>query len=104
MSADSVIAVIAKITAKPGSRDQVVAVLAEMVQAVNNEPGTLTYAMHTQADDDVTVWFYERYSDAAALATHGSSDAMKASGPKLAGLLAGRPEIIRLTPHSAKGF
>ncbi len=75
-----------------------------MVDAVNAEAGTTMYVLHVQADDDVTVWFYERYTDAAALAAHGSSDAMKATGPKLKGLLAGRPEVIRLATVAGKGI
>jgi quinol monooxygenase YgiN len=97
------LAVVAKLTAAPGKRDEVVAVLSGMVEAVRAETGTTVYALHTQNDDDVTVWFYERYVDDSALAAHGASDAMKSLGPKLAGLLGGRPEIIQLTPIVAKG-
>ena len=99
----SKIAVIAKLTAKEGKRDEVIAVMTEMVGAVNAEAGTEIYALHTQADDEVTIWFYELYTDGDALTAHGSSEAMAASGPKLKGLLAGRPEIIKLTPVAAKG-
>ena len=97
------IALLAKITTLPGKRDEVVAVFTEMVASVADEVGTTVYAMHTQADDEVTVWFYEKYTDKEALAAHGSSDAMKAMNPKLKGLLAGRPELIMLTPQAAKG-
>jgi quinol monooxygenase YgiN len=97
------IAIIAKLTAVEGRRDDVVEVMRSMVEAVNAEAGTTVYALHVQADDDVTIWFYERYTDDAALVAHGTSDAMKASGPRLKGLLAGRPEIIRLSPVAAKG-
>ncbi len=103
MTPQSTIAVLAKLTAKPGNRDQVVAILSDMVAAVEDEPGTVTYALHTANDDDVTIWFYERYTDDTALAAHSAGDAMKALGPRLAGLMAARPEIIRLTPHAAKG-
>ena len=58
--------------------------------------------MHVSTEQSA-IYFYERYTDQAALAAHGSSDAMKAVGPKLKGLTAGRPEITMLTPVAAKG-
>ncbi len=100
----SKIAVIAKLTTNEGKRDEVVAVMTAMVEAVNAEVGTEIYALHTQADDDVTIWFYELYTDKDSLKAHGTSEAMAASGPKLKGLLAGRPEIIMLNPVAAKGL
>jgi quinol monooxygenase YgiN len=103
MGMSSVI-VLAKIVAKEGMRAELIAVLQDLVANAHNEPGTNVYAMHTANDDDVTVWFYERYVDQAALATHGTSDTMKAVGPRLAPLMAGRPELIHLTDVAAKGF
>jgi quinol monooxygenase YgiN len=52
----------------------------------------------------VTIWFYERYADQEALKTHSSSSAMKAAGPQLAPLMAGRPELIMLNDVASKGF
>jgi quinol monooxygenase YgiN len=96
--------VLAKLTAVEGKRTEVVSVLTAMVEHARSETGTEVYAMHTAADDDVTVWFYERYTDEGALTSHSTSDTMKALGPKLAGLVAGRPELIRLNDVVAKGL
>ena len=63
----SKVAVIAKITALPGLRDEVVAVLSEVVEATTSEPGTLVYAMNVDKADDDVIWFYELYTDEAAL-------------------------------------
>jgi quinol monooxygenase YgiN len=98
----SKIAVLAKLVAAPGKRDDLVAVLSAQVALVNDEAGTEVYALHTAGDDDV--WFYELYTNDDAFAFHGTTDAIKALGPKLAGLLAGRPEIIKLQPVVAKGL
>jgi quinol monooxygenase YgiN len=97
------VAVVAKLTAAPGKRDDVVAVLRDVVAATDNEPGTIVYAMNVEKDCDV-IWFYELYTDEAALAAHGGSEAMKAAGPKLADKLGGRPEIIQVVPVAAKGL
>ncbi len=100
----SKIAVLAKLTAAEGKRDELVAVLSAQVGLVNDETGTEIYALHTSATDEVTVWFYELYTDKAALDAHSTSENMKALGPKLKGLTAGRAEIIPLTPVVGKGL
>src|SRR5579871_5699398 len=97
------VAVVAKLTAAPGKRDEVVDVLREVVAGTDNEPGTLVYALNVEKDSDV-IWFYELYTDEAALAAHGGSEAMKAAGPKLADKLGGRPEIIQVVPVVGKGI
>lgn len=99
----SKIAILAKLTAAPGKRDELVAVLSAQVGLVSDETGTEVYALHV-GDDEDSVWFYERYTDEAALAFHGQTDAMRELGPKLKGLVAARPEITKLTPVVAKGL
>ena len=100
----SKVAVIAKITCKEGMRNEALALFKAHVEFVAGESGTLIYALNVDSKDDVTVWFYELYSDQEALKVHGAGDAMKAMGPKLAACMAGRPEISILTPVAAKGI
>lgn len=100
----SKISILAKLTAAPGKRDEAIAVLSEQVGLVADEVGCEIYALHTDNGDDVTIWFYERYTDQAALDFHGQTPAMKALGPKLKGLMAARPEITLVTPIVAKGI
>ena len=100
----SKISVLAKLTAAEGKRGEAVAVLSAQVGLVNEETGTEIYALHTDDSDEVTIWFYELYSDAESLAHHSGSPAMAALGPKLAGLMAARPQIMRLSPVTAKGL
>lgn len=96
--------ILAKLTAAEGKRDELVAVLSTMVEHTKSEPGTEIYALHTSKADEVTVWFYERYADEASAELHSGSDVMKSLGPKLAGLLGGRPELIHLDDVVAKGL
>lgn len=98
------IAAIVKLTAQAGKRDELVSALKPLVDGVADEPGTLAYALHTSNSEDDVVWFYELYSDQAALDTHSSSDTMKAAMPALAGLLGGRPEMHYCTPVGGKGL
>jgi quinol monooxygenase YgiN len=100
----SKVAVVAKITAAPGKRDELVTALAELVKATEDEPGTLIYALNTDKGNDDVVWFYELYTDDAALAAHSGSEAMKAVGRKLGGLVGGAPEITTLDVVGGKGI
>ena len=99
----SQVAMIAKIPAAPGKRAELAAVFQAMLEHVETEPGTLRYVLHEDAKDDNVLWFYELYTDQAALDAHAGSSAMKAIGPKLGGLLGGAPELIALRPLGGKG-
>ena len=97
-------AIIAKITAKPGKRDELIAGLQAALDNAEAEPGTLVYVLHTDNGDPDTVWFYERYDSQEGLDAHRTSDAMKAVGLELRDVAAGRPEITVVTPVSGKGL
>lgn len=88
------VSVIAKITALPGMRDEMVTVLSDVATAAQDEPGTELYAMNLDKSDENVIWFYEVYADEAALAAHSGSEAMKAAGAKLRDKAAGRPELM----------
>lgn len=94
------IAIIAKLTVKEGKEDEFKAAGAEMVAAVKaNEAGrTLQYTLAQSKSAPTEFYFIEAYADDEAAAAHTKTDHMAAFGGKLAGLLAGRPEIIRLDP------
>ena len=98
------VALIAKMTAKEGKRDELVGVCRDLVAATESEPGTLLYSMNVSTTEPEVVWFYELYTDQDALGAHGGSDAMKAAGPALRDLLAGRPELQFLEPVTGKGL
>lgn len=97
-------ALLAKITAQPGKRAELVAALQAMVEAVEAEPGTVQYVLHTDDANEDIVWFYERYADDAALQAHMTSEAMKQLGASMRDLAAGRPELTRLSLVSGKGL
>ncbi len=98
------VAVVAKITAVPGKRDEVVDALRTVVAAAREEPGTLVYAMNVDKSDADAIWFYELYTDDAAFAAHGTSETMKSVGEQLRDKAAGRPEITVLELVEAKGL
>jgi quinol monooxygenase YgiN len=98
-------ALLAKLTAAEGKRDELIAVIADLgIRNVSGEPGTEIYAAHKDAKDENVIWFYELYTDGEALAAHGGSDAMKEFGKATGPLMAGRAELTFMEPVAAKGF
>jgi quinol monooxygenase YgiN len=100
----SKIAVIAKIVAKPGKRDEVAKVMGSLVDPVGDEAGTEIYAMHEDLGNPDVLWFYELYTDGDALSVHGTSEALASSFGKISDSVAEKPEIILLNPVTAKGL
>ncbi|MDE3095986.1 MAG: antibiotic biosynthesis monooxygenase [Chloroflexota bacterium] len=94
------IAVIAKLTVQDGKGDEFSAAGAEMVAAVSqHEAGrTLQYTLARSQKAPNEFYFIEAYADADAMGDHSKTPHMAAFGAKIAALLAGRPEIIRLDP------
>ena len=92
------ITVIAKLTVQEGKEDEFKAAGAEMVAAVKaNEAGrTLAYTLTQSQKAPSEFYFVERYADADAVSDHGKTPHMAAFGGKIGGMLAGRPEIIRV--------
>ena len=100
----SKVVVLAKIRSAEGKRAELAKEFGAALAEVEKEPGTLTYILHEDAKDEDLLWFYEVYTDQDAFKAHGSSEWMKALGPKLGPLMGGRPELIFLTPVGGKGL
>lgn len=100
----SQVAVWAKISAQPGKRDELAKALQPAIDYTANEPGTLMYVLHEDPNDADMLLMYELYSDQAALDQHMGSDAFKALGPAIGPFLAGRPELVFVTPVTGKGL
>ena len=98
------VAVLAKIPALPGKRDELVTALQAAIDNANTEADTLLYILHTDPKDPDSVYFYELYTDQDALTAHGTSDAMKELGKGMRDLAGGRPELTILTPVVGKGL
>ncbi|MFN0089569.1 MAG: putative quinol monooxygenase [Acidimicrobiales bacterium] len=98
------IGIIAKLTAKPGMRDQIVAAAGDFFPHVeNNEPGTEIYILHEDRNDPNVAYYYELYADGDSLKAHGGSDQMKDFGRAIKDLLDAKMEVIMLNPLKAKG-
>lgn len=69
--------VVARFTAKPGSEDQVAALLAEMTPHALSEAECHMYIVNRLIDDPAVFLLYEQYTDAAGFAAHGETEAFK---------------------------
>jgi quinol monooxygenase YgiN len=99
------VAIVAKLTAATGRRDELKSVVADLVAGVaDTEPGTLVYAAAQDNDDPDVFWFYEYYGTEDAAAAHSGGTALAEAGTRMRGMLAGRPEVHRLTPVAGKGL
>jgi len=90
------IALIAKLNVAAGKEAEFEKVMLALAAEVRkNEKGNRLYTLCK--DEAGRYCVLEIYADEAALAAHGQSAHFKAAGPKFAGVMAGRPEIQRLT-------
>lgn len=93
---------IVKLLCTEGRTDEFETVLSTLIEASNEEAGLEIYSGHRETDN--VYWFFELYTDDAAVAAHGKGDAMARAMAATGAFLAAPPEIHRLTPVAAKGF
>ena len=90
------LAVIAKLNVKEGGEDQFESVMLDLAAKVNeNEPGNHLYKLCKDSEGNYVVM--EIYEDEAALEAHGKSDHFRESGAGFKGIMAGPPELTRMT-------
>ena len=99
----SQVAVLARVRAKEGRADELIAAFRPLLEQVENEPGTLLYAMNRSKDDPDVFWCSELYADDDAFAAHSGSEAMAKAAPTLGPLIA-ESELIIGEPALAKGL
>lgn len=96
------ISLIAKLPCAEGKNEEFEAALAAMIAASNEEAGLEIYSAH-RADDN-NYFFFELYTDQAALEVHGKGDGMKQAMRAIGAFMAGKPEVHKMTPVVAKGL
>lgn len=97
------IAFVVKLTAAEGKRDEALATLGKLVDATEDEPGTLQYTLHTDSTEPNVIWFYELYADQAGFEAHTTSTTMAEVMGSLGGLLDGPADMRQLEIVRHKG-
>ena len=100
----SKISLIAKLTAVDGKADALEEALRGVIDAAAEEEGLEVYSAHRADDQPGVYYFFELYRDQEAKDVHGRGEQMRTAMGAFAGLLAGRPELIMMTPVAAKGL
>jgi quinol monooxygenase YgiN len=92
---DHQVQLVAYLVAKPGQEQALRDAITAIVPDVLREPGCITYAAHSQADQPGTVVMYEVWADQAALDTHAAGPAFGRLAARFDALLG---EPLRLHP------
>lgn len=88
------IGVVARMKIQPGKQGEFERVFAELSAAIRaNETGNTFYQLCRSRTDANEYVVLEAYESDEALERHKSSAHMRDAGPKLAAVLAGRPQI-----------
>jgi quinol monooxygenase YgiN len=85
------VVVVATIKPLPEHADAVVAAFTEVIPHVHEEDGCELYALHQTGDRLIMV---EKWASPEALEVHSKGANLAALNPKLAGKVAGPPEVI----------
>ena len=72
-----------RVTARPGRRDDLLALFHELAVAAVDEPGTLVYTFSTADSDPDLVVTFELFADEAAVEAHKAAAAMQRVRPQL---------------------
>ena len=98
------VAVLAKIPALPGKRDELVAALQTAIDNANSEEGTLLYILHTDDKDPTRCTSTSCTTDQAAFDRPRHQRRVQGARQSLRDLAGGRPELTILTPVVGKGL
>jgi quinol monooxygenase YgiN len=93
---------IGTISCQDGKADEMAAVLATMVDAAKEDPGTEIYSYHR--GDGNTFYFFALMTSAEAMQGHGQSAAMQAAMQDFMPLMAEPPQMSMATPIAAIGL
>ncbi|MFF4340691.1 putative quinol monooxygenase [Kitasatospora sp. NPDC001540] len=92
MSSTTRFSVYGRMTALPGRREELIALLHEGFRAGGDDGGLLTYTINTVPEDPDTVWLTQLWTDRESHDTTTRSAAVAAVTRRLPPLLAAPPE------------
>ena len=92
VAGENMFSVYGRMTAQPGRRDEVIALLHEGLRAGGEDSGLLFYSINTAFEDPDMVWLTQLWIDKEAHDRTTRSDPVAGVSRHLPSLLAGRPE------------
>ena len=91
----SVLGVVARILARPGSEEAVREGLTSLLEPTRSEVGCILYELMQNQADAAEFTFYEEWIDGAALDAHAQSAHIASAFAKLSDHLAAPPDVRR---------
>lgn len=91
----TVLGVVARIIAKPGSVDVVREGLTSLLEPTRAEAGCILYELMQNDADPTDFTFYEEWTNSAALDAHARSHHLTSTFARLDGHLAAPPDVRR---------
>ena len=91
----TVLGVVARVQARPGSVEIVREGLRGLLEPTRNEVGCISYELMQNESDPSDFTFYEEWTDAAALDAHGLTPHIRSTFRQLDGHLAAAPDVRR---------
>ncbi len=88
------ISIIAKIPIKEEKMNEAIEAVKQLMKAMTNDVGTMSYSLNVSKKDPTTLVILERYKDKESLGLHSSTPHFKAFQAKTAELIAGKAEIM----------
>ncbi|WP_052434527.1 putative quinol monooxygenase [Streptacidiphilus melanogenes] len=92
MSGEKMFSVYGRMTALPGRRDELMALLRDGFRAGGEDCGLLAYSINAVVDDPDTLWLTQLWTDKAAHDAMTRSEAVAAVSRRVPPLLARQPE------------
>jgi len=87
------IMVTAKITAKPGERDNVILKAKDLIESTRLESGCISYNLYASTEDDDVLMMIEQWKNQDVLDTHLETEHFKAFGEVVEDILARELDI-----------
>ena len=98
VTAMSNVIVVATFKVQEGRVDEAIAGLTPVIEQTHDEPGCLSYALHRDVNDPLTLVLVERWTSQVALESHFQQPYMEGLGQLAAELLSEPPTLKFCTP------
>ena len=92
-----------RLTAQPGRRDELVAVLCRAAEVLDRDPGCLHYVVGTAAEPDA-VWVWEAWTDKAAHDASLEPPEVRETIAAAMPMIAGMADVVELVVVGGKGL
>lgn len=83
----------AKITLKPGKREEIIPKMQNLIKATRAEPGCINYELYASTEDENVLMMFEKWESREALDSHIQTEHFKAFGAEIEEYLAKEMEI-----------